>query len=410
MSITACILVKDEPDLLRGCLEHLKKYVNEFVIVDSSNGTECSNISRKFNAKVIPFNELFPEKKNDYSESIKRNLCLDETGTEWSLILDCDERIHRSDLEKIETLIEKYQHHDNVLGFTLSRYEYTGLGRWAFNRQIPRLIRKKPELRYNQVNIHTSILPSVRNLGGEIIDSGISIHHYDNIIYNRAKLKRKIYRGELHKECLRKELSESELSDVTLFLGLEYSVIGETKKAEKLFLEAIRIDGNNSYLGKVFLAQLYLAEKRLNEVKVILSEQTSDDTMLTLLAEVHYLEGNLDKTLALLLKNLKINKNAAHTYINIASLLEKTSPKMALEFLRSALQLNPYLLDPILYKVGDSPSLFDKQFSLISAVRTFKSHVASCLSMLDSLEEDEKWNRIFRDYQSEKIHDEKKLL
>ena len=83
MSITACILVKDEPDLLRGCLEHLKKYVNEFVIVDSSNGTECSNISRKFNAKVIPFNELFPEKKNDYSESIKRNLCLDETGTEW---------------------------------------------------------------------------------------------------------------------------------------------------------------------------------------------------------------------------------------------------------------------------------------------------------------------------------------
>lgn len=409
MSITACILVKDEPELLKGCLEHLKEYISEFIIIDSSFNSKCKDVALDFRAQVISFNHIHPEKINSYSESLKRNLYLDAAKTDWVLTLDCDERIHSNDLKKINTLIEKYQSQKEILGFTLSRYEYIGEGKWAFNRQIPRLIRNDSEIRYNNVNIHTSILPSVKRLGGVIIDSGIAIHHFDNLIYNRAAKKRRVYRNELHKELLREELTEAELSDVTLFLGLEYAVIGEKDMAEALYNQSIKLDASNNFLANLFLSQLYLQDKKLTEIKKILDEETSNEAVLTILAEVALLEGNKDKALVLSLKSLKNNKASAHSCLNIASIVEDSNPLLALEFLYSALQINPYITDPIIYKKGDRPNLFEGQCSFLHSVRTFSSHVENCLDQLKSNEEREKWNRLLFVNNQQLIKSEKKL-
>ena len=80
------MIVKNEEQNLRGCLESVKPFVDEIIIVDTGSTDGTIAIAKEFEAKIISFQwtEHFSEARN---ESLKH-----ATGN-WIFCLDADERL-----------------------------------------------------------------------------------------------------------------------------------------------------------------------------------------------------------------------------------------------------------------------------------------------------------------------------
>jgi len=80
------MIVKDEEKFLAGCLESVKRYVDEIVVVDTGSTDRSIDIAKQFGARVFthPWERDFAK---------HRNQSLDYAKGDWLLILDADEQL-----------------------------------------------------------------------------------------------------------------------------------------------------------------------------------------------------------------------------------------------------------------------------------------------------------------------------
>ena len=93
--ITACLIVRDEEKHLADCLESIKGFVDEIVIVDTGSKDKTVEIAKSFGARV----EVHPWQDNF---ALHRNQSLDMATMQWILYIDADERVFEGDGEKIK--------------------------------------------------------------------------------------------------------------------------------------------------------------------------------------------------------------------------------------------------------------------------------------------------------------------
>ncbi|MBX7101698.1 MAG: glycosyltransferase [Myxococcaceae bacterium] len=84
--ITLCMMVRDEAQLLPGCLEAAEGVWDELVVVDTGSTDGTQAIARHFGARVVDFTW-----KDDFSAA--RNEGLAHATGQWVLVLDADERL-----------------------------------------------------------------------------------------------------------------------------------------------------------------------------------------------------------------------------------------------------------------------------------------------------------------------------
>ena len=85
-TVSLCMMVKDEEQFLGQCLNSVKDYVNEIVIVDTGSMDKTVEIAEGFGAKVYrhPW-------ENDFSRH--RNQTIGHAMGDWILIMDADEEL-----------------------------------------------------------------------------------------------------------------------------------------------------------------------------------------------------------------------------------------------------------------------------------------------------------------------------
>lgn len=83
--LSVCLIVKDEEELLAGCLSSIVDIADEIVVYDTGSSDSTVGIARGFGAKVI-------EGYWDNSFARARNAALSEASGMWVLSLDADER------------------------------------------------------------------------------------------------------------------------------------------------------------------------------------------------------------------------------------------------------------------------------------------------------------------------------
>lgn len=92
VKISACMMVKNEEEMLPRCLNSIKDFVDEIIIVDTGSTDRSKEIALQFGAKIYdhPW-----EKREDGSDrhdfSKARNLSLGYASNEWCFIIDADE-------------------------------------------------------------------------------------------------------------------------------------------------------------------------------------------------------------------------------------------------------------------------------------------------------------------------------
>lgn len=102
MKISASLIVKNEQDHLRSCLDSIKG-VDEIVIVDTGSQDNTIAIAKEYTDKVYHGEEYLWQDNFAHSRNQSLSLC---TG-DWVLIIDADEVLEEGGIEKLRDAISK---------------------------------------------------------------------------------------------------------------------------------------------------------------------------------------------------------------------------------------------------------------------------------------------------------------
>lgn len=97
-NISACLIVKNEEELLPRCLNSIKNAVDEIVVVDTGSTDNTVTIANNFGAKIYhhSWNDSFSE---------ARNHCLKYASGDWILQIDADEELEQADIFKLKSAV-----------------------------------------------------------------------------------------------------------------------------------------------------------------------------------------------------------------------------------------------------------------------------------------------------------------
>ncbi len=96
VTISACMMVRNEEELLPGCLDSIRDWVDEIIVVDTGSNDKTVEIARTYGAKL--FHQQW---ENDFSKH--RNYSVEQAASDWVFIIDADERMTE---ENVPALLE----------------------------------------------------------------------------------------------------------------------------------------------------------------------------------------------------------------------------------------------------------------------------------------------------------------
>ncbi len=221
-TLSLCMIVKDEEESLPTCLESIKDYVDEIIIVDTGSTDNTVNIAESYNAKV--YHHAW---ENSFSKA--RNYSLKYATCDWILIMDADEEIEEKDAYKLRETIRV----DDVNLIYMPAYSKQKGGMNSSVYLIERVFKNNLDFHYEGI-VHNALKYS-----GPCKNENIVFYHYG------------YHMGEEHKErkfirtstLLKKQIKDDPSNPMPHhFLAIEFSgrnmndeCIDEALKAIKLF-------------------------------------------------------------------------------------------------------------------------------------------------------------------------------
>jgi glycosyltransferase involved in cell wall biosynthesis len=148
--ISVCLIAKNEERNIEQCLQSVKSFAYETIVLDTGS-TDCTKeIAAASGAKVVEatWNDHFSE---------ARNACLEHATGDWLLILDADERIDQADLQTLTSEVKSH----GVLAYRLPLVNH-GTSEMG-NSYVPRLVRNAPGL-FFVGRVHEQIFSSMEVL------------------------------------------------------------------------------------------------------------------------------------------------------------------------------------------------------------------------------------------------------
>ena len=246
MSISLCMIVRNDKQGALKAIKNVDKFVDEKIIVDTGSTDGTQEALTKAGCKVYDF-----EWCDDFSKP--RNLALEKASCDWILVIDSDEKYDLKSLAEIKRLsggpkntgyIFTQRHY--VLNQYLTNYnkcdgsyplEEIGYPGYYFSC-VCRLFPRHKDI-YFTGRIHELVEPQMEKLGFKILEASPVIHHYGNVEHIRKRLKK----AETYIRLLKKKSEEMPDWKVFYDIGLEYLTadINNPEEAEKYFTKSIEV-------------------------------------------------------------------------------------------------------------------------------------------------------------------------
>ncbi|MFN3258240.1 MAG: glycosyltransferase family 2 protein [Ilumatobacter sp.] len=156
--LSAAIIVKDEADLLRGCLTTIADVCDEIIVVDTGSSDDSVAVAASFGAVQA----LHPW-EDDFAAA--RNRALELATGRWILYIDADEQLEAPDPAAIR---------DELLRATDAvalRVWFRARPIWSPYREF-RVWRHRPDVRFVG-RIHETMVPDLRRIEA---DEGLAVH------------------------------------------------------------------------------------------------------------------------------------------------------------------------------------------------------------------------------------------
>ncbi len=189
VTVSACLIVRDEEANLGLCLEALAPYVDEICVVDTGSTDRTLEIARAHGARTDSL-----QWTGDFSRA--RNASLELATCDWVLVVDADELLDPESAVGLRALLED----DTAQAWlvwvdNLMELPEEGVAPEVRSVAIPRLFRRRPELRYSRP-VHESIMDSLVALGAPDPElSGLRLVHsgyLPEVVRQRGKRERNL--------------------------------------------------------------------------------------------------------------------------------------------------------------------------------------------------------------------------
>lgn len=253
MSLSLCMIVKDEENTLERCLESVKDIVDEMIIIDTGSTDGTIKIAKKYGAKIFFY-------KWDNSFANARNYSLSKASKDWILIMDADDELRGEDKNKVMKLINDENNKLNAyFGETLS-YSGDSSDYNIYSNLNIRFIRNGKGYKFSG-DIHEQIMPGSEDAKKQVFlgIADIKFYHYgylNKTVNEKNKRKRNM-------NIIEKILKENPDDSFMLYnMGVEYSAKGEYSEALNYLKKAYK--NFNPSLG--FGAKLILKMISCNNV------------------------------------------------------------------------------------------------------------------------------------------------
>lgn len=168
-TISLCMIVKNEEDVLERCLSCMTEIVDEIIVVDTGSEDKTKEIAQRFTNHVYDFVWI-----DDFSAA--RNFAFSKATKDYIMWLDADDILQKEDQQKLLTLKTTL---DPVVDIVMMKYNtaFDENGNPTFSYYRERLLKRERNFQW-EGKIHEAI-----SLSGVII--------YTNVAITHAKLQQK---------------------------------------------------------------------------------------------------------------------------------------------------------------------------------------------------------------------------
>lgn len=215
--ISLCMIVRDEEEMLPGCLAAAAPFVDEIIVVDTGSVDRTREIAREYGASVheFPWNGSFSDARN---ESLRH-----ATG-DWILWLDADEQLVAEDGPQLRELARRTW----VEGYQILETHFLGSGDDGTATHAPmRMFRRRSEY-YWTGSIHEQVawaLPSW--LPGRVQPTTVRVDHFGymaDVVEDRDKRARNL-------ELLMAQHASDPSAFTSFNIGSEHAAAGDWQQA-----------------------------------------------------------------------------------------------------------------------------------------------------------------------------------
>lgn len=174
MEISLCMIVKNEDDVLKRCIDSVKDVVDEIIIVDTGSTDNTIKEAESLGAKIYNFQWV-----NDFGKA--RNYAFSKATKDYILWLDADDILNPKDIESFKSL--KASMDGTVDSYTMNYVLTIGAnGDFLNNIRRNRLVKRQNNFKWiGQVHEYLEVF-------GQIIHTDINILHKKEKTYSNRNL------------------------------------------------------------------------------------------------------------------------------------------------------------------------------------------------------------------------------
>lgn len=326
-SLSLCMIVKNEERYISACLESIKPYVDEIIVVDTGSKDKTVEIAESFGARIFHFKWC-----DDFSAA--RNESIRHASCDWIIFLDADEVISAQDMERLKVCISD----TDAWGLEVQQRNYTEdatLYGWQpcdgypecrgpgfFISPIVRVFRNNPRLAFRN-RVHEEIDSSIIEMGKTVEVFRFPIHHYGYLKGDSVlKFKRDWYLRMGLEQAKANPGDPKPLYEV----GKVHLHEGRYKEAEEMFRRVIALDPSYKIaftnLGEALFKQDKVKEA-IDAYQESIRRVPNNENAYINLGHLVYGQGMIEPACALFRRAIEINPSSAAAYNNLVIALIK---------------------------------------------------------------------------------------
>jgi glycosyltransferase involved in cell wall biosynthesis len=277
MSISLCMIVKNEEIHLARCLQSARGYVDEIIVIDTGSSDKTKEIALSFGALVFDY-----AWRDDFSHA--RNFAKEKATKEWILQLDADEY-----LKVASNPFDAYVDRSNHVAFSLEIENIANLGS-SFIHSAVRLFKCCPEITY-RYRLHEQ--PSW--LQGDLIYKPLPIRIvHTGYLSETVQFKEKNLRNL---SILEKEIQDNPNNGFLYTnLSTEYMIQKNYQQAIKIANTAYEMGEGRAYQAKAIYNIVY-SLIQLEQFVAALEIIEMSKAMFPNYTDLVYFEGNIYESL-----------------------------------------------------------------------------------------------------------------
>ncbi|MFL0246785.1 glycosyltransferase [Candidatus Clostridium stratigraminis] len=224
--LSLCMIVKNEEDIIEKCLEAVKNFVDEIIIVDTGSLDSTKKVCLKYTEKIYDFTWI-----DDFAAA--RNFSISKTSNDWILVLDADEEVTHFNIKEIIKFINNEKNNELVGRIKRTNFMDDIKGIKIYMERANRLFNKN-YFCYNGTIHEQVVSKNGNNYCTDLVDICVEHEGYlKNNMIRKGKLNRNI-------DLLNKAI-ENDPQDPYLFyqLGKSYYMIKDFEKACSCFKNSL---------------------------------------------------------------------------------------------------------------------------------------------------------------------------